>query len=257
MPDSENKDKFHKFDIEKTFDVDSYLYFYDLTRDDEYAQNQVDFIIREAEIKSGMKLLDLACGHGRHANKLAAIGCDVTGIDITEGFLDFAREKAKESGVTVKYINADIRDISHESEFDRITLLFTAFGYFSDNENLDILKRIELALKPGGRFIFDIQNRDRLLKAFLPYSVSEKDNNYMLDIHDFDIISGRMSNRRFYLKDGKKTLAEFSLRLYTFTEISLILSLAGLKVSKVFGNWEGQPLTRDTFRMILICEKMS
>lgn len=105
--------------------------------------------MRELELDKPMKILDLACGHGRHANRLAELGHSVTGVDITSGFLEIAKKDAQERGVSVEYVQGDMREISFKEEFDRVLLLFTAFGYFEDEENFKVLENVAQALKPG------------------------------------------------------------------------------------------------------------
>lgn len=94
-------------------------------------------------------------GHGRHANVLAQMGHNVTGIDYTQGFLKIAQEEAFKIGVKVNYIHQDMRNINYNNVFDRIFALFTAIGYFDDDQNEKIFKNIYNALKPNGIFCFD------------------------------------------------------------------------------------------------------
>ena len=65
-------------------------------------------------------------------------------------------------------------------------LLFTAFGYFSDEQNFQVLQKVARALKPGGLFVFDVPNRDVILKGFLPFIVTEKNGDLMIDRNRFD-----------------------------------------------------------------------
>jgi SAM-dependent methyltransferase len=79
-----------------------------------------------------MEVLDLACGHGRIANRLAARGARVTGLDATPLFLDLARRDANARGVDVDYLEGDMRTLPWTGRFDRVVNWFTAFGYFDD-----------------------------------------------------------------------------------------------------------------------------
>jgi len=118
------------FDFEAVFEPDDYLYFYKDVITVERTKKEIEFLVKELELDKPMKILDLACGHGRHANRLAELGHSVTGVDITLGFLEIAKRETKEKGVDIEYIQGDIREISFMEEFDRVLLLFTSFGYF-------------------------------------------------------------------------------------------------------------------------------
>ncbi|HEY6739260.1 MAG TPA: methyltransferase domain-containing protein, partial [Actinopolymorphaceae bacterium] len=98
------------FDVEGVFDED-YLYFYADRVDDARSEADVDLIWRVLGLEPGMRVLDLACGHGRIANRLAARGCVVTGLDRTALFLDRAREDAARRGVEVEYVLGDMREL--------------------------------------------------------------------------------------------------------------------------------------------------
>ncbi len=196
-----------------------------------------------------------ACGHGRHANRLVQLGYNVTGVDITQGFLEIAKNNAKKKGITVKYIQKDMREISFKEEFDRAILLFTSFGYFDDEENFKVLENVARSLKSGGLFCFDTFNRDVFLKHFLPYIVVEKGDDLMIDRNTFDSATGRVYNKRIVIRNGKKKDKPFFVRLYNPTEMKDLLNKAGLQIYKMYSNWDAKPFTSDSRRMIIIAKK--
>src|SRR5690606_1167833 len=116
--------------------------------------------------------------------------------DLMPSFLEIARKDAASRGVEVEYIQGDMRKIDFNSEFDRVILGFTAFGYFEDDENLLVLKKIARALKPGGLMIFDTIARDVYLKNQVSCFVMEKEGNLMIDRLSFDPLTGRQQNKR-------------------------------------------------------------
>jgi 2-polyprenyl-3-methyl-5-hydroxy-6-metoxy-1,4-benzoquinol methylase len=110
------------FDPNAVFEVDDYLFIYrdDLT--DERSDAEVTSLVKLLELDFPMKILDLACGFGRHTNRLAALGHSVTGVDYMPGFLMLAQETAAEMGVQVDYRQGDMRQISFHEAFDRVQL---------------------------------------------------------------------------------------------------------------------------------------
>jgi SAM-dependent methyltransferase len=243
------------FDFDSVFEVDDYMYFYQDMLTISRTEQQVVFLVRELDLAEGMSILDLACGFGRHANRLAARGYKLTGIDLTPGFLDIARKEALDLGLSVNYLQGDMRQIDFYEQFDRILLLFTAFGYFEDHENFLVLQNMACALKPGGLLVFDIHNRDTFLKGFSPYNVTEKEGNLMIDRHTFDSLTGRLTNRRIVIRNGVRRDKPYSVRMYNPSEIKLLLAQAGLVIIKLFGDWDSTPISSDSRRMIIIAKK--
>ena len=160
-----------QFDFAALFDAD-YLYFYEPLITAERSDRDVDLIWRLLGLQPEMTVLDLACGHGRIANRLAKRGCHVTGLDASAFFLDLARREAAEWGVEVEYIQGDMRSLPWIERFDCIIIWLTAFGYFEDEDNRRILTEGNRALKLGGKLILDSFNRDLMLKQFRPDMIS-------------------------------------------------------------------------------------
>lgn len=79
-----------KFDFKEVFNPEEYLYFYQEALSSERKQKEIDFLVKYTKLDKPLKILDLACGHGRHANTFASLGHSVTGIDVTKGFLELA-----------------------------------------------------------------------------------------------------------------------------------------------------------------------
>ena len=105
---------------------------------------------RLLDLRPGMSVLDLACGHGELANRLAARGCRVTGLDSSAVFLDRARAGAAAAGVSVEYVVGDMRQLPWTGgRFDRVINWSTAFGYFDDTANRAVLDGIVRVLRPG------------------------------------------------------------------------------------------------------------
>ena len=243
------------FDFEAVFEVDDYMYFYSDILTDEMAEYQVDSLVSYLELDSPKKILDMACGFGRHANRLAVLGHRVVGIDISTGFLEIARRTASELKVKVEYRQVDIREIKFEDEFDRVLLLFTSFGYFEDAENLVVLENAARALKAGGLLVFDTHNRDVFLNSFRPHHVTEKDGNLMIDRISFDTDTGRMYNDRIIIRDSVRKDMRFFVRLYNPSEIRALLDFAGLDLYRLYGDWDGSPVSSESRRMIIIARK--
>lgn len=237
------------------FDVDDYLYFYGDMLTEEVTDRQVAALVEILTLDRPMRILDLGCGHGRHANRLAALGHHVTGLDRSTGFLELARRDAAARGVSVEYHLGDMRQLNFDQTFDRVVMILTVFGYFGDEENLQVLRNIAQVLKPGGRLLIDIQNRDVFLVGLRHDIVTEKEGNLMIDRHTFDMATGRLYNRRIVIRDGVRRDKPFFIRMYNATEVRDLLRLAGMELEQIYGGWDSQPLSMESRRMVIIARK--
>lgn len=244
-------------DFDALFNAENYLYFnQDHFLTDEKTRVELQFLREKLGVNETTSLLDLACGHGRHSNALAKESRLVVGLDTNARFLEIARERTASEGVTnVTYIDKDIRQLDYIAEFERAMMLNTVFGLFSDDENRNLLRRINQALKPFGQLCFDVINRDTILVDFQPDYIFEKEGNLLLDRCSFDARTGRMTNRRIYLKDGRKTNAHFSLRLYNYTEIADLLAAARFEIVEAFADWHANPMDWRSKKIVIIARK--
>mgnify|MGYP001341666697 CR=1 FL=1 len=224
------------FDLESVFEADDYLYFYSDSLTDERSDREVASLVKLLDLRPPMKILDLACGFGRHANRLAALGYSVTGVDQSADFLNLARKHASDMSVDVNYLQVDMRQIEFVEEFDVVIMMFTTFGYFSDSGNFRVLENIARAIKPGGLLGFDIPNRDVTLKVLPPAVVLEKNRDLMINRNSFDMLSGRWHNQRIVIRNGIRKDKPFSIRLYNPTEIRKLDQKAGKEVTHLYGD---------------------
>jgi len=250
-------ERFYVFDWDAVFDVDDYLHFYEDTLRAERTEHQVDVLTSHLRMLPGMRVLDLGCGHGRHALELARRGFSVVGVDRMEGFLELARKEAAVEELDIDYRSGDLRELDEEASFDRVLCLFDVFGLHDDEENVDVLRRVARALRPGGMACLDVRNRDWMVRALLPVTMMQKGADLMIDRHVFDPISGRLVDYRVLVRDGRTREARFSVRLYHFGELRALLASVGLEVKEAFGTWDGDPVSLAHNRMILMCEKTS
>ena len=195
-------------------------------RDGERTVAEVDFLVEKLGLEPGARVLDLACGHGRHSLELARRGFRVTGVALSPRSLELAREAAAAEGLDVELVESDMRDLSFDAAFDAAINLFTAFGYFeSDDEDRGVLERVARALRTGGAFVIDTLNALGLARRYQPRLWEEAPGGVlMLDEHDWDLFEGR--NRAvwtFLRPDGSRSELRHVVRTYTPWELVALL----------------------------------
>ncbi len=226
---------------------------------DQRSDAETEFIVRALELPEGARVLDLCCGHGRHSIRLAQRGYRVAGLDLSTYHLRLAKAAARKAGVRVEWVHGDMRKIPPDvGPFDAVINVFTSFGYFEkEADDQRVLDGVGRALKPGGRFFIDTINRDFLMRYFRDTSWEERaDGGFHMERRRYDIHTGRINVDWFYVTpDGERRHQPHSERLYTFTELSKMLHKAGLTVRGTWGGFDGQELSMESRRTIVLSEK--
>lgn len=241
-----------QFDAEQLFD-DDYLTLF-AGQLEQRSDAEADLIWRLLDLRPGLQVLDLACGHGRIASRLAARGCQVTGLDFSAVFLQRARQDAAERGVNVDYVLGDMRDLPWRGRFDRVVSWYTAFGYFDDAQNRRVLAQVAAALKPGGRFGIELNNYPALTRGYLPSAITEHDGVLVIDQYRMDPLTGRSVVMRRIVRAGQVREIPYFTRLFTFPELRDWLLAAGFSAADGYGE-DGAPLTAEHRRMITVAVK--
>ena len=145
------------------------------------------------------------------------------------------------------------------ASFDAVVSLFSSFGYLeSDEEDLRVLCEVARILKPGGRFLLDLLNREHALAGFVE-SVQEvrEDGTLVVEKRDFELASGRLTTSFVIVSpDGTRTdSVGHSLRLYTLTELRKMLDAAGLALQRVYGGVAGGSYAIDSVRMMAVISR--
>jgi len=217
------------------------------------AEAAAELAWRLLDLRPGMSVLDLACGHGELASRLAARGCRVTGLDSSAVFLDRARADAAAAGVSVEYVAGDMRQLPWAGLFDRVVNWSTAFGYFDDTANRAVLDGIARALRPGGQLAMDLDNLPRFLASYSPSRVvaARGDGDMLVDRYHLDALTGRFEAERTVIRSGRTRRVNFVKRLFGFPELRDWLLAAGFTMVAGYGE-DAQPLTADHRRMVIV-----
>lgn len=190
---------------------------------------EVDFLLSVLGIVPGQTVLDVGCGPGRHANELAARGFEVTGVDVSETFIEIARSHAPP---TASFVHMDAATMHFDGEFDAvISICQGAFGLMGDTSGTGlspvdpdaaVLGRMARALKPGGRMA---------LTAFSSYFMVRD-----IEANDtFDASTG-VNHEVTSVRDakGEDLPADLWTSCFTPRELRLMARMSGLVVEDVW-----------------------
>lgn len=205
-------------------------------RDYEEAQLLMDNLTQYLNLPDDAKILDLACGKGRHSIYLSKLGYDVTGADISENSITEARKSQNE---TLHFMRHDMRE-PFSQKFDAIFNLFTSFGYFDDDsDNLKTLQSIKESLTETGFAVIDFMNVTNVLANLVPTETKEVDGisfhikRYHENGHIFKEIDFADKGKQFHFTEKVKalTLADFE-SLMEQAEIYLLDTFGDYKLHK-------------------------
>lgn len=210
----------------------------------EKAKAEVQFLIDKLNLTSDAKILDVPCGTGRHSRLLAEKKYQVLGLDISQSCIDIAQAESPIQGLSYK--TADMRDLSsYKNQFDCVLNLFSSFGYFAtDEENEQILVEMLKTLRPGGKIVINVINREWLLSIYKPALWFKTGTVLTVSAGSYDPVT-KYNESYMTLKDestGETTLSYHRIRLYSPQEMIDLLKKHGLKDVKAFGSFNGEEL---------------
>ncbi len=242
---------------EEWFDRDEYDLVYE-NRDEQEAERLMDLLERVARPAPGTAVLDVGCGRGRHARSLARRGFRVTGVDLSERALEKARERAAEEGFDICFRQGDMREPVCSECFDGVVNLFTAFGYFEEeDDHLRAIRAMAKALRPGGWFLQDFLNAAYVADTLIPEDTRRVGE--MVFKQRRWIEDGRINKEITIHYCGTTTAHTFreSVRLFTLADFVRLYAAAGLDLVETFGDYTGAPHTPQAPRLILLARKRS
>ncbi len=225
--------------------------------DAERTAGEVDAVEKILHLRKGARILDLACGAGRHSVELAKRGYAVTGYDLSEDLLKKARAAARNARLRIDFAHGDMRDLAYRGAFDAVISMFSSFGYFETmQDDRKVLAGVAHALKARGKFLLDRFNRESLAYE-LPqqgWRVGE-DGSVILQEDTFDVLRGRYDTRQIVI-DREGTREHLgSVRAYTLTELKDLLDGVGLHIHRVLGGLDLSPYRARSRRLVLYAVK--
>lgn len=233
--------------FESWFDTAYYHILYK-DRDDTEAQAFMETLSDYLNMPEDGKILDLACGKGRHSRYLNKIGFDVTGIDLSENSINYAKQFENHR------LKFEVHDMCnpYTETFDAVFNLFTSFGYFDDEaDNLRTIKAIKADLNEFGFGVIDFMNSEFVIDNLVPEEVKTVDGidfNLKRYVEDGYIIKDIA-----FTTDGKAYKFQERVRGFTLADFEVLFEQADVYLLDVFGDYKLGKFNKNTSeRLVMI-----
>jgi ubiquinone/menaquinone biosynthesis C-methylase UbiE len=209
-----------------------------------------------AEVEPEAKILDCPTGFGRHALVLAEEGFHVTGLDRSETLLAEA-ERRRGEAEWPRFVRGDYRELPFEdASFDAAINLYSSLGYLGDEGDQHVLAELARVLRPGGRLVIETMHRDLLVREFDEdgwHLVGQ--GRLLLEQRAFDPAGGVAQTTQTLIEtSGERESRTFAVRVYTATELSHMLAVAGFAKTTCYGDLTGAPFTTGS-RLVIVARR--
>jgi SAM-dependent methyltransferase len=218
----------------------------------------IEFILSHCD-KPKLEILDLGCGPGLYAERLAEAGHHITGVDFSETSVEYASSQAKVNRLNIDYFCKDYLTIDYKDRFDLVLLVYTDFGVLISSDREKLLSNIHKALKPEGIFIFDVINKKNLEQKFKEDKTWSfetggfwNNNPYLELINGFYYLNENVFLQQHIIIDQTEKIKTYRFWTHYFEEKDIIeiLSHQGFNNTESFGEvlpatniWDGDNIT--------------
>jgi SAM-dependent methyltransferase len=215
-------------------------------RDAAEAERAVRLILDRVGFAAGWRVLDVACGAGRHARAFETAGARCVGLDLSAALLRVARQVT-----TAPLVRADMRALPvRPGSMDLTVNLFTSFGYFDhDREHAGALGEMVATVRRGGWFVIDFLNARSVRERLVPRE-TQRLNGREVEVERSVSADGRHVCKSILTADGRRFTER--VRLFGAGEIEGMLAAAGVTVRQRFGDYDAAPLLPASPRSILL-----
>lgn len=225
----------------------SYYHLLYRNRDHREAAEFMNSLTAHLQLQKNDRILDLACGRGRHAKYLYRQGFDVTGVDLSEESIAYAKEYERDR------LHFAVHNMlePYPQQFDAVLNLFTSFGYFEkEADNLKTILAIKESLKPKGYGVIDFLNSKIAIKNMVPNEVKTI-GTITFKIEKFTKNNFIFKNIRFRDK-GKDFLFTERIMALTLNDFTHYIHESGMKLLEVFGDYQLNPFEENKSPRLIV-----
>ncbi|MBI3077420.1 MAG: class I SAM-dependent methyltransferase [Deltaproteobacteria bacterium] len=208
-----------------------------------YARTPVEtrFLIRVLGLRRGDRVLDVPCGFGRHSLELARRGIRALGVDLNPRFIAEACGRARLEGVPAEFRVGDMRRLRLRAGFDAAINLFSSLGYYGEATDQAFLGALCRALRPGGRVLLQVVNRDFIIHHLAPRMRYQAGPVRVREVRSFDLATSVVTTRWEASRGQRRWTGTLGLRVYAYHELVRMLEQTGLRVTGAWADFDRRP----------------
>lgn len=222
----------------------------------------VNWLVDQVPLLLGQSILDLGCGPGLYDFHLAAQGYKVTGVDFSQGSIEYARQRAIECGLKIDFRCQDYLTLNDLDQYEVVLLIYGDYCVLPKNQRLQLLSAIKRALKKGGKFIFDVTTRSLRQREGLKNSWIAVESGFwrpgphLVLENGFDYPELAMYLDQYIVIDANGTITTYRNWFQDFSPDSIRLELeeAGFQILGIWGDLAGSEYTSESDWIGLITE---
>jgi len=234
------------------FDTSYYHSLYK-NRDEREARNFIVNLVNEIQLAEDSKVLDLACGKGRHSITLNELGMKVHGVDLSENSIDTASLSKNEN---LKFSVQDMREPFTSNEFQVIFNLFTSFGYFETmDDNRKVIQAIKKMLTKEGILIIDFMNSSKVIETLVSSEVKVEDAISFNIKREYD--ASHISKHIKFTADNKDHHYTERVQALKIEDFKSLLEEVGFSILKTFGDFNLSPFNQSSSDRLILIAKLN
>ena len=224
----------------------------------------VHWLVDYLQLKIGQSVLDLGCGPGLYATRLAQQGLQVTGVDYSRTSIDYATQSAQQQGLPITYRYQNYLTIEDREQYDLALLIYGDYCPLSPEQRSQLLQNVKRALKPGGRFVLDVTTRELRHKHGQKNGwYADKDGFWKAGPHlvleqgfDYPEQSIYLDQSIVIEPDGKLSIYNNWFQDFDGDSITRELTRAGFRVDSLWNDLQGTPLTAGSDWIGVVAQKL-
>jgi SAM-dependent methyltransferase len=229
----------------------------------EFIDAATAWLIETFRLAEGSRVLDLGCGPGLYANRLARTGADVTGVDFASGSIAYARKAAAGAGLPVTYLVEDYLAWQPSGRFDLAMMIMRDYCALSPDQRLALLRKIEPLLAPHGAFLFDVDSMPSLeaRTESASYSHAPAGDFWSADTYfefhnSFVYPDEAVALDKYVIVEADRTRTIYNwIQCFSPESLASELARAGLAIETLLGDVAGRPFDPQSTQFAVVARR--